>query len=92
MNYRENVLESIGHTPLIRLSKVLDGLPITMFAKVEYLNPGGSVKDRIGVALIEDAEQSGALAPGGTIIEATAGNTGVASYRPPLGAVGQSQH
>ncbi len=77
MKYCESVLESIGNTPLIRLSKVTDGLPVTMLAKVEYLNPGGSVKDRIGLAMIEDAEQRGLLAPGGTIIEATAGNTGV---------------
>ena len=77
MIYCESVLESIGHTPLIKLSRVTDGLPVTMLAKVEYLNPGGSVKDRIGLAMIEDAEQRGLLAPGGTIIEATAGNTGV---------------
>lgn len=77
MNYRQNVLESIGRTPLVRLSKVIDDLPVRMFAKVEHLNPGGSVKDRIGLAMVEDAEQRGALAPGGTIIEATAGNTGV---------------
>lgn len=77
MRYHENVLESIGHTPLIRLSRVTDGLPVTMLAKVEYLNPGGSVKDRIGLAMIEDAEGRGALKPGGTIVEATAGNTGV---------------
>ena len=77
MRYYENVLESIGRTPLVRLSRVTDGLPVTMLAKVEYVNPGGSVKDRIGLAMIEDAEQRGLLMPGGTIIEATAGNTGV---------------
>lgn len=77
MRCYDSVLEAIGRTPLIRLSRVIDGLPVTMLAKVEYLNPGGSVKDRIGLAMIEDAESRGLLKPGGTIIEATAGNTGV---------------
>ena len=77
MKYCESILEAIGRTPLVRLSKVTDGLPVTMLAKVEYLNPGGSVKDRIGIAMIEDAEARGLLRPGGTIVEATAGNTGV---------------
>ncbi len=77
MRYHENVLEAIGRTPLVKLSKVTDGLPVTLLAKVEYLNPGGSVKDRIGLSMIEDAEERGLLRPGGTIIEATAGNTGV---------------
>jgi len=77
MKYFQSVLEAIGRTPLIRLSKVIDGLPVTMLAKVECLNPGGSVKDRIGLAMIDDAERRGLLKPGGTIIEATAGNTGV---------------
>ncbi len=76
MRVFDNVLPAIGNTPLIRLNKVTDGLPVTMLAKVEYLNPGGSVKDRIGLSMIEDAEQRGILKPGGTIIEATAGNTG----------------
>jgi cystathionine beta-synthase len=67
----------VGGTPLVRLGKVTDGLPVTLLGKVESLNPGGSIKDRIGVAMIEDAERRGALRPGGTIIEATAGNTGV---------------
>jgi cystathionine beta-synthase len=77
MHYYDNVLQIIGRTPLVRLNKVTDGLPVTLLAKVEYLNPGGSVKDRVGLAMIEDAEQRGLLQPGGTIIEATAGNTGV---------------
>lgn len=77
MNYYENVLQAIGHTPLIKLSKVTAGVPVTILAKVEYFNPGGSVKDRIGLAMIEDAERRVILKPGGTIIEATAGNTGV---------------
>ena len=77
MRYHDSVLEAIGHTPLIRLSRVAAGLPVTILAKVEYLNPGGSVKDRIGLAMIEEGERTGRLQPGGTIIEATAGNTGV---------------
>ncbi|HEY3266751.1 MAG TPA: cystathionine beta-synthase [Armatimonadota bacterium] len=77
MRYYESVLEAIGRTPLIRLSRVTDGLPVTLLAKVESLNPGGSVKDRVGLAMIEDAERQGFLRPGGTIVEATAGNTGV---------------
>ena len=77
MQYCETVLQAIGHTPLIKLSRVTDGLPVTVLAKVESLNPGGSVKDRIGLAMVEDAEGKGLLKPGGTIIEATAGNTGV---------------
>ncbi len=72
-----NVLEAIGKTPLVKLTKVTEGLPVTILAKIEYFNPGGSVKDRIGLAMIEDAERRGLLKPGGTIVEATAGNTGV---------------
>ncbi|MHB1355051.1 MAG: cystathionine beta-synthase [Anaerolineae bacterium] len=77
MKYYHNILEAIGQTPLVMLHKVGRDLPVTLLAKVEYLNPGGSVKDRIGLAMIEDAEKRGLLKPGGTIIEATAGNTGV---------------
>lgn len=77
MKVLDNVLGAIGHTPLVRLSRVTDGLPVTLLAKVEFLNPGGSVKDRIGLAMIDDAERRGALRPGGVIVEATAGNTGV---------------
>lgn len=77
MSRFESVLEAIGRTPLIKLSRVTAGLGITVLAKVECLNPGGSIKDRIGFAMIEDAEKRGLLKPGGTIIEATAGNTGV---------------
>jgi cystathionine beta-synthase len=76
MPYYRNVLEVIGRTPLIQLSKVTEGLPVTLLAKVEYFNPGGSVKDRVALRMIEDAEHRGVLHPGGTIIEATAGNTG----------------
>jgi cystathionine beta-synthase len=73
-----NVLETIGGTPLIRLNRVTDGLRTPVYGKAEFFNPGGSVKDRIGVAIIEDAERKGELRPGGVIVEATSGNTGVA--------------
>ncbi len=72
-----NVLETIGWTPLIRLNKVTQGVRTPVFAKAEFFNPGGSVKDRIGVAMIEAAEREGRLKPGGLIVEATSGNTGV---------------
>jgi cystathionine beta-synthase len=72
----DNVLDAVGDTPLVRLNAVTAGLQSTLWAKVEYLNPGGSVKDRIALRIIEDAEKSGALKPGGTIVEATSGNTG----------------
>ncbi len=77
MSVYDNVLGAIGRTPLIRLSKAVGGPGVVMLAKVEFLNPGGSIKDRIGLAMIDDAERRGFLKPGGTIIEATAGNTGV---------------
>ncbi len=73
----ENILQTIGYTPLVRLNKVVDDLPCAVYAKVEFFNPGGSVKDRIGLPMIEDAERRGQLKPGGTIVEATSGNTGV---------------
>ena len=73
----DTVLEVIGRTPLVRLHKVTRGIRADLVAKLEYLNPGGSVKDRIGPAMIEDAERRGLLRPGGTIVEATSGNTGV---------------
>ena len=72
-----SVLETIGWTPLIRLSRVAGGVVTPVYGKAEYANPGGSVKDRIGLAIIEAAEQSGELRPGGTIVEGTSGNTGV---------------
>ena len=72
-----NVLETIGWTPLIRLNKVTDGARTPVFAKAEFYNPGGSVKDRIGIAMIEAAEREGRLKRGGTIVEGTSGNTGV---------------
>lgn len=72
-----SVLETIGWTPLIRLQRVAQGLRTPVFGKAEYVNPGASVKDRIGLAIIEDAERRGELKPGGTIVEGTSGNTGV---------------
>ncbi|WP_053203483.1 cystathionine beta-synthase [Jiangella muralis] len=77
MEYYENVLDLIGNTPLVRLGAVAEALPATVLAKVEYLNPGGSVKDRIATRMIEDAEKAGLIGPGGTIVEPTSGNTGV---------------
>jgi cystathionine beta-synthase len=73
----ESVVDLIGHTPLVRLRSVADGIAATVLVKVEYLNPGGSVKDRIALRMVDDAEQSGALKPGGTIVEPTSGNTGI---------------
>ncbi len=75
--YCENVLESIGNTPLIKLHKVVEGIPATVFAKVETFNPGNSIKDRMALKMIEDAEKAGKIKPGGTIIEGTSGNTGM---------------
>jgi cystathionine beta-synthase len=72
-----SVIELVGNTPLVRLNSVTAGIEATVLAKVEYLNPGGSVKDRIALRMIEDAEKSGALQPGGTIVEPTSGNTGI---------------
>ncbi len=77
MEAHKTILDVIGNTPLVRLNKVSQGLKPTIFAKLENLNPGGSVKDRIGIAMVEQAEQKGLLRPGGTIIEPTSGNTGV---------------
>ncbi len=74
---RDSVLEVMGDTPLVRLHKVVRGVRAEVVAKLEFLNPGGSVKDRIGPSMIEEAEHEGRLRPGGTIVEATSGNTGV---------------
>lgn len=73
----DDVLATIGWTPLVRLNRVVDGARTPVYAKAEFFNPGGSVKDRIGVAMIEAAERDGALKPGGVIVEGTSGNTGV---------------
>ena len=77
MRYAEHITELVGGTPLVRLTSVTRGLSATVLAKVEYLNPGGSVKDRIALRMIEAAEASGELRPGGVIVEPTSGNTGV---------------
>lgn len=77
MEFYNNIVDTIGHTPLVRLNSVVSDLPCLMLAKVEFFNPGGSIKDRIGPPIIEDAERQGILKPGGTIVEATSGNTGV---------------
>src|SRR6188474_1741044 len=71
------VLDLVGGTPIVRLDRISADVPGTILAKLEYLNPGGSVKDRIGLAMIEAAERDGRLRPGGTIVEPTSGNTGV---------------
>src|SRR5437762_3038501 len=72
----ETFLDAMGHTPLVRLRRVAQGVLPTVLAKLEMLNPGGSVKDRIGLRMIEAAERAGLLKPGGTIVEPTSGNTG----------------
>src|SRR3982074_2085973 len=76
VKYYESILDIVGNTPLVRLHKVTKGLKPTILAKLEQLNPGGSVKDRIGLTMIEEAERPGQLRPGGTIIDPTSGNTG----------------
>jgi cystathionine beta-synthase len=77
VRYYDNVVELIGNTPLVRLRSVSEGIAATVLAKVEYFNPGGSVKDRIALRMVEAAEKAGLLRPGGTIVEPTSGNTGV---------------
>ena len=72
-----NILEAVGKTPLIRLNRVGRSSPCPIYAKLEFLNPGGSVKDRIGMTMIKEAEDAGRLKPGGTVVESTSGNTGV---------------
>jgi cysteine synthase len=74
----DNITEVFGGTPLVRLNRVTDGADATVLAKLEFYNPSASVKDRLGIAIIDAAEASGELAPGGTIVEATSGNTGIA--------------
>lgn len=74
---RPGLLDQVGGTPLVRLDRLSAGLPVPVFAKCEHLNPGGSIKDRIALAIVDDAEARGRLRPGATLIEATAGNTGV---------------
>jgi cystathionine beta-synthase len=77
MNYYENILGLVGNTPLVKLNRMTKDLKATVLAKMENLNPGYSVKDRIGLAMIEAAEREGKIKPGGTVVEATSGNTGV---------------
>jgi len=77
MKYADTVLDLIGNTPLVRLNKVTEGVEATVLAKIEYLNPGGSSKDRIAVKIVDAAEREGKLKPGGTIVEPTSGNTGI---------------
>ena len=76
-NVFESVLGTIGHTPLVRLNRITSAVPATVYAKVETFNPGHSIKDRMAIKMVEDAERSGLLKPGGTIIEGTSGNTGM---------------
>jgi cystathionine beta-synthase len=77
MNYSKNILETIGNTPLVRLNKITQDIPALVLAKIESFNPGNSVKDRMALKMIEDAESDGRLKPGGVIIEGTSGNTGM---------------
>ncbi|MBP4138909.1 MULTISPECIES: pyridoxal-phosphate dependent enzyme [Flavobacterium] len=77
MKFSKNILETIGNTPLVKLNKIVEGIDALVLAKVETFNPGNSVKDRMAVKMIEDAEADGRLQPGGTIIEGTSGNTGM---------------
>src|SRR5713101_3720123 len=73
----ESILDTIGNTPLVRINKLARGVKCKVYAKLEYFNPGGSVKDRIGVTMVRGAEERGELGPGGTIVECTSGNTGM---------------
>ncbi len=77
MRVYNNITEVFGNTPLVKLNRVLDGAKANVYAKLEFYNPSSSVKDRLSIAMVDAAEQSGELAPGGTIIEATSGNTGI---------------
>ncbi len=77
MKYAKNILETIGNTPLVKINKLAQGIDALVLAKVETFNPGNSVKDRMAIKMIEDAEADGRLQPGGTIVEGTSGNTGM---------------
>lgn len=77
MNYKQNILETIGNTPLVKINKITEDIPALVLAKVETSNPGNSVKDRMALQMVEDAEKDGRLKPGGTIVEGTSGNTGM---------------
>ncbi len=75
--YYNSILDLVGNTPLVKINNINPNSSVTLLAKLEYLNPGGSVKDRIGIAMLKKAEKTGKLIPGGTIVEPTSGNTGV---------------
>ena len=77
MEYHENILGTIGNTPLVKLNKITSEIPGLVLAKIEFFNPGNSIKDRMALKMIEDAESSGKLKKGGTIVEGTSGNTGM---------------
>ncbi len=77
MDVKNNILETIGNTPMVKLNKIADGIPGTILGKMEYFNPGHSVKDRMALQMVEDAEAEGKIKPGGTLIECTSGNTGM---------------
>ena len=77
MKYCKNILETIGNTPMVKINKITAGIPALVLAKVETFNPGNSIKDRMAIKMIEDAEKDGRLKPGGTIVEGTSGNTGM---------------
>jgi cystathionine beta-synthase len=77
MKYYKNILETIGNTPLVKINQITKDIPALVLAKVETTNPGNSIKDRMAIKMIEDAEKDGRLLPGGTIIEGTSGNTGM---------------
>ena len=78
MKVYKNITEVFGNTPLVQLNRMTDGAKANVFAKLEFYNPTSTVKDRIGIAMVDAAEKSGQLKPGGTIVEATSGNTGIA--------------
>ena len=77
MSYYNSIIEAIGNTPMVKLNSVNKGIDATILVKVEYFNPGNSMKDRMALKMVEDAEKNGILKPGGTIIEGTSGNTGM---------------
>ena len=83
VDIKESILDAVGETPLVRLSRLGRSLKPQLVAKIEALNPGGSIKDRAAIALIEAAEREGSLKPGGTIVEPTSGNTAPAWPSPP---------
>src|ERR1700740_1573450 len=77
MKYCKNILETIGNTPMVKINRITKDIPALVLAKVETFNPGNSIKDRMALKMVEDAEKDGRLKPGGTIIECTSGNTGM---------------